>query len=87
MSRPRTPLRFRLADLEPGAKLFGSCDRCLHIRLLNRVVLQRRLGLSFMLAHLARRTRCGRCLSNEVRLLMLAGDWARWYTAKEEPPS
>jgi hypothetical protein len=27
MGRPRTPLHFRLADLEPGTKLFGSCDR------------------------------------------------------------
>jgi hypothetical protein len=43
------------------------------------------LGVSFMLAHLSQRIRCGRCLSKEVRLLTIADDSARWYTSRDDP--
>ena len=86
MVRLRSPSTYRLGDLDPGAKLFGSCDRCQHIAHLDRVTLQRKLGISFMLAVIARRLRCGRCTGRDVRLLLVAGTWARWYRRDDPLP-
>ena len=79
MVRLRSPSTYRLGDLEAGAKLFGSCDRCQHISHLDRGALQRQLGVNFMLCVIARRLRCGRCGARQVRLLLVSGAWARWY--------
>jgi hypothetical protein len=83
MARLRSPSTYRLGDLDPGARLFGSCDHCQHVAHLDRVTLQRRLGVSFMLAMIARRLRCGRCRAVRVRLLLVAGTWARWYRPED----